>query len=93
MAVQGLGPVGFGLARRLHEAGARLHVADINGEAVARAVDKLGAVPVDTHDIHGADVGMFAPCALGAVINDQSVGEIGAKIVADQMAEERFRAA
>lgn len=66
MAVQGLGSVGFDLARRLHEAGARLHVADVD---------------------------MFAPCALGAVINDQSVGEIGAKIVADQMAEERFRAA
>ena len=76
VAIQGLGSVGFDLARRPHDAGARLQVADINGEAIARAVDEFGAVPVDIHDVHGADVDVFAPCALGAVINDQSVGEI-----------------
>lgn len=96
VAIQGLGSVGFDLARRLHDAGARLHVADINVEAVARAVDEFGATPVDTHDIHGADVDVFAPCALGAVINDQSVGELGAKIVAgsanNQLADDRHGA-
>ncbi len=96
VAIQGLGSVGFDLARRLHEAGARLRVADINSDAISRAVDEFGAVPVDTHEVHAADVDVFAPCALGAVINDQSVGELGAKIVAgsanNQLAEDRHGA-
>ncbi|MEP4377468.1 MAG: Glu/Leu/Phe/Val dehydrogenase dimerization domain-containing protein [Alphaproteobacteria bacterium] len=96
VAIQGLGSVGFDLARRLHEAGACLQVADINNDVVARAVDEYGAMPVDTHDVHRADADVFAPCALGAVINDKSVGELGAKIVAgsanNQLAEERHGA-
>jgi leucine dehydrogenase len=81
-AVQGLGAVGFDLAHRLHEKGAHLHVADINRDAVERAVATFGAVPVDTHDIHAADVDVYAPCALGAVINDETIGELRAEIVA-----------
>jgi leucine dehydrogenase len=92
-AIQGLGSVGFDLARRLHQAGARLQVADINGDIISRAVEKFGAVPVDIHEVHAADVDVFAPCALGAVINDQSVGELSTKIVAgsanNQLAEDR----
>ncbi|MBO6782868.1 MAG: Glu/Leu/Phe/Val dehydrogenase [Alphaproteobacteria bacterium] len=93
VAVQGLGSVGFDLARRLHERGAVLHVADINVEAVTRAADTFGATPVNTHEVHAADVDVFAPCALGAVINDQTVGELRARIVAgsanNQLAEDR----
>ena len=96
VAIQGLGSVGFDLARRLHDAGARLQIADINRDAIARAVDEFGAVPVDTHDIHAADVDVFAPCALGGVINDQTVGELSAKIVAgsanNQLADDRHGA-
>lgn len=96
VAVQGLGAVGFDLARRLHEKGARLHVADINTDAVARAVETFGATPVDTHDIHAADVDVLAPCALGAVVNDDTIGDIRAKIVAgsanNQLAEDRHGA-
>jgi leucine dehydrogenase len=96
VAIQGLGSVGFDLARRLHEAGAKLHVADIDTEAVARAADRFGAVPVDTHEIHAADVDVFAPCALGGVINDATVGEVRAGIVAgsanNQLAEDRHGA-
>ncbi|MDA0787033.1 MAG: amino acid dehydrogenase, partial [Proteobacteria bacterium] len=62
VAIQGLGSVGFDLAGRLHKAGARLRVADINGDAISRAVDEFGAVPVDTHEVHAADVDVFAPC-------------------------------
>jgi len=82
VAVQGLGAVGFDLAHRLHEKGAHLHVADINRDAVERAVATFGAVPVDTHDIHAADVDVYAPCALGAVINEETIGELHAEIVA-----------
>jgi len=97
VAIQGLGAVGFDLARRLHEKGARLHVADINIEAVQKAVDEFGATPVDTHEIHVVDVDVFAPCALGAVINDTTVNELGAKIIAgsanNQLAEDRHGSA
>lgn len=97
VAVQGLGAVGFDLARRLYEKGAQLHVADINAAAVQRAVDSFGAIPVDPRDIHTVDVDIFAPCALGAVINDTTIGELGAKIVAgsanNQLAEDRHGAA
>lgn len=93
VAIQGLGAVGFDLARRLHEQGAKLHVADINKDAVQRAVDTFGAIPVDTQNIHAAAVDVFAPCALGAVINDKTIGELGAQIVAgsanNQLAEDR----
>ena len=93
VAIQGLGAVGFDLARRLHEKGAELHVADINKDAVQRAVDTFGAIPVDTQNIHAAAVDVFAPCALGAVVNDKTIGELGAQIVAgsanNQLAEDR----
>ncbi len=82
VAIQGLGQVGYDLARRLHGAGARLHVADINTEALERAADEFGATIVDTHDIHAIDVDVFAPCALGGAINDQTIRDINATIVA-----------
>jgi leucine dehydrogenase len=93
VAIQGLGAVGFELARLLSDAGAHLHVADINADSVARAADTFGAVPVDANQIHAADVDVFAPCALGGVVNDSTVGEIGARIVAgsanNQLASDR----
>jgi len=96
VAIQGLGSVGYDLARRLHGAGARLHVADINSEALTRAADEFGATTVDTHDIHAIDVDVFAPCALGGAINDQTIGDINATIVAgsanNQLGERRHGA-
>ncbi len=96
VAIQGLGSVGYDLARRLHEAGARLHVADLNTEALNRAADEFGATRVDTHDIHAIDVDIFAPCALGGAINDRTIGDIHAQIIAgsanNQLAERRHGA-
>jgi leucine dehydrogenase len=96
VAIQGLGSVGYDLARRLHGAGARLHVADINADARDRAADEFGATTVDTHDIHAIDVDVFAPCALGGAINDRTIGDIHAQIVAgsanNQLAEGRHGA-
>ncbi len=93
VAIQGLGAVGFDLASRLHAKGAKLQVADINRGAVTRAADMFGAVPVSTSDIATADADVFAPCALGAVINDNSIGALRARIVAgsanNQLAEDR----
>jgi len=82
VAVQGLGAVGWGVAERLHTAGAKLVVADIRPEQVQRAVDAFGAASTATDTIHQADVDVFAPCALGGGITERTAGEIRARAVA-----------
>jgi leucine dehydrogenase len=68
VAVQGVGNVGFDLARQLKNAGAKLWVTDIHQDQLTRAADELGATVVPADAIFGLDVDVFAPCALGAVL-------------------------
>ncbi len=82
VAVQGLGAVGRALCAYLHEAGAELIVADIHEAAVRQAVDTWGAKAMDATEIHKAQTEVFAPCALGAVLNSTSVPELDCAIVA-----------
>lgn len=82
VAVQGIGHVGFDLAQQLHKAGAKLWVSDIHEDNLGRAHDELGATVVAPEAIYSADVDVFAPCAMGAVINDQTIDALKAKIVA-----------
>ncbi|MGF2617010.1 Glu/Leu/Phe/Val dehydrogenase [Rossellomorea vietnamensis] len=82
IAVQGVGNVAFTLCRHLHEEGAKLIVTDINKEAVQRAVDEFGAKAVDINEIYSVDCDIYAPCALGAVINDETIPQIKAKVIA-----------
>ena len=82
VAIQGLGAVGYALARRLSDAGAKLVVADLNPERVARAVDELDAEARDVAIIHAAEVDVFAPCALSSVLNRRSIAELEAAVVA-----------
>lgn len=96
VAVQGLGSVGKRLSRYLADAGARLVVADIDEALVRNAVRDYGATPVTPGDIHRAKADVFAPCALGAILNDNTIPELGAAIVAgaanNQLAEARHGA-
>ncbi|MEK4028868.1 branched-chain amino acid dehydrogenase [Pseudobacillus sp. FSL P4-0506] len=82
VSVQGVGNVAYHLCRHLHEAGAKLIVTDINKEAVKRAVDEFGAVAVNTDEIYGVEADIFAPCALGAVINSSTIPQLKVKVVA-----------
>jgi leucine dehydrogenase len=82
IAVQGVGHVGYYLCRYLHEAGARLVVADIDADRVRRVVEECGATAVSLDEVLASDVDVVAPCALGAVINERSVGSLKAPIVA-----------
>ncbi|AXN37459.1 branched-chain amino acid dehydrogenase [Peribacillus butanolivorans] len=82
VAVQGVGNVAYNLCRHLHEEGARLIVTDINKESVARAVESFGATAVNPDEIYGVQCDIYAPCALGAVINDQTINQIKAKVIA-----------
>ncbi len=93
VSVQGLGNVGYDLAKRLHAAGASLVVADVNEARVQQAVKEFGAKASTTQDIYAADVDVFAPCALGAILNDRTIPSLKCKVVAgaanNQLAEDR----
>jgi leucine dehydrogenase len=82
VAVQGVGNVGFRLAKHLVEAGARVWVSDIYPDQVDRAVRQSGATAVAPEAIFGLEVDVFAPCALGGAINDDSLEVLKASIVA-----------
>ncbi len=82
VAIQGVGNVGFALARNLKKEGVKLYVSDINPLNVQRAVSELGAISVEGDDIYGLDVDVFSPCALGAVINDSTIDQLSAPIIA-----------
>ncbi|WP_137971708.1 Glu/Leu/Phe/Val dehydrogenase [Pseudomonas sp. F(2018)] len=82
VAIQGVGQVGFGLARHLKDAGAELWVTDIHEANQRRAVEQLGARAVGQQEIFGLDVDVFAPCALGAIINPQTLEALRAPIIA-----------
>jgi len=82
VAVQGVGHVGYQLCRYLHKAGARLVVADVNEENVARAVAELEAETSTPEAILFEDADVLAPCALGAVINADSVPALNVPVVA-----------
>ena len=82
VAVQGIGNVAFTLCEHLHAEGANLIVTDINKEAVDRAVQAFGAKAVDPDDIYGVDCDIYAPCALGATINDETIPQLKAKVIA-----------
>lgn len=93
VAVQGLGNVGFRLAQHLHAAGAKLFVTDMYPPAVERAIKELGATAVGMGEIAALDVDVYAPCALGAILNDATLPLIKAKVIAgaanNQLAQAR----
>lgn len=83
VAVQGLGNVGMNLCGYLSEEGARLTVADIRPGRASEAESRFpDAVAVPPEAIYATDADVFAPCALGAVVNDDSLAVLKAKIVA-----------
>jgi len=93
VSVQGLGHVGYYLCKHLHEEGAKLFVTDISKESIERVVSEFNATAVGIDDIYGLDVDIYAPCALGAVINDNTLPQIKASVIAgaanNQLAEDR----
>lgn len=82
VALRGLGNVGWNLASLLAEAGARLTVCDADPTRARRAAERFDAEMVDPEAIYDADVDIFAPCALGAVVNEGTVARLKAKVIA-----------
>ena len=82
VAVQGVGHVGYELCKLLHAAGAALLVADLDEARVDRVCAEFGAERVSGAEILFVDADVLAPCALGAILHEESIPGIKARIVA-----------
>ena len=82
VAVQGLGSVGFHLASYLKREGAKVFGADIDPESTARAEADLGVEIVGPTDITEIECDIYAPCALGATLNERTIPNLRCQIVA-----------
>ncbi len=93
VAVQGAGHVGYYLCEYLADQGAILTITDIDEARVSRVVNEFGATAVAPDAIYGVQCDVFAPCALGAIINDQTLPLLQCSVVAgaanNQLAEDR----
>jgi leucine dehydrogenase len=93
VAIQGVGHVGYYLAKELHALGAKLTISDIDASRTNRVREELGATVVPNDQIFAQDVDVLAPCALGAILDDATLPQIRAKIIAgaanNQLAETR----
>jgi leucine dehydrogenase len=96
IAIQGCGNVGYHLAKLLHEAGARLIATDVNAENLSCVVDEFAVEAVHPNEIFSVTADVFAPCALGGVLNDETIPQLKVQIVAgsanNQLLEERHGA-
>jgi len=82
VTVQGLGHVGFNLCERLHQAGAKLTVTDINTAVLNKAASEFDAKIVEPDDIYDVKADIFAPCALGAIINENTIDRLRVDVIA-----------
>lgn len=82
VSIQGAGNVSTFLAERLHKEGAEIYVCDIYEDKVNALAEKVDATVVDTEDIYDLDVDIFSPCALGGVINDETIEQLNCDIIA-----------
>ena len=82
VAIQGVGHVGAYLAQKLHAAGAKLVIADVNQDALRQVAEATGARIVTPGAIFDADAEVFAPCALGGAINADTLARLKAKVIA-----------
>jgi leucine dehydrogenase len=82
VAVQGVGHVGYHLCSYLSAAGAKLIITDIYPNQVEQVVQEFGAEVVSPDQIHKVECDIFAPCALGAILNSRTIPELNCKIIA-----------
>jgi leucine dehydrogenase len=81
IVVQGVGHVGYYLCKELHAAGARLVVSDIRKEKVDQVVKEFGARATTDAGVFAEKGDIFAPCALGAIINDETIPQLTVEII------------
>ncbi len=82
VAVQGVGKVGYHLVKHLVEAGASVVVSDVDVDAVGRAVRDFGVDTAEPEKIHAQECDIFAPCAMGAILRDDTISDLKCRVVA-----------
>ena len=82
ICVQGLGHVGYHLCRYLNREGVKLFVTDIHKDLIKRVVNEFDASVINREDLYEADVDIYAPCALGATLNSETIPKLKCSIVA-----------
>ena len=82
VAIQGVGHVGAYLAEKLHAAGAKLIITDVNETALAEIAARTGAQVVAPGAIFDVEADVFAPCAMGGAINATTLPRLKAKVIA-----------
>ncbi len=82
VAVQGVGHVGEYLVKHLRSEGAEVFITDIHEETLKRVSNEYGAKVVGLNDIYDIDMDIYAPCALGATINDDTLNRLKCSIIA-----------
>ena len=91
--VQGIGHVGEALVEHLVNEGAKVTISDINQERLEAVSSKYGVKIYKGNDLYSEQMDIYAPCALGATINDETINKLKAKIVAgaanNQLAEDK----
>ena len=91
--VQGIGNVGEALVENLTNEGAKVYITDINQERLEEVRDKYSATIYEGDNIYAEEMDIYAPCALGATVNDQTINQLKAKVIAgaanNQLAEEQ----
>lgn len=81
ISIQGLGNVAYELCGLITQEGGKLIVTDINQAAVRRVVDDFGAEAVSVDDIYGVKADIFCPCAMGAILNDETIPQLRVKAI------------
>lgn len=95
--VQGIGSVGEALVEHLHDEGAEVFISDLNQERLEEVRDKYSVSIYGGSNLYAEPMDIYAPCALGATINDQTIHQLRAKVIAgaanNQLADERVHGA
>jgi leucine dehydrogenase len=90
--VEGIGNVGEALVEHLSNEGANVVISDINQARLEEVSAKYGAKIYTGNDLHSEEMDIYAPCALGATVNDTTIGKLKAKVIAgaanNQLADE-----
>ena len=82
IVVQGLGSVGMELVKYLSQDGMKIFAYDIDSERLGLAKEKYGVIPIGEDEVYDQDVDIYAPCALGATINDETIPRLKCNIIA-----------
>jgi len=91
--VEGIGNVGEALVEHLHNEGAQVYISDLNRERLEQVRDKYSVSIYEGANLHAEDMDIYAPCALGATVNDATIHQIKAQVIAgaanNQLADEQ----